>query len=101
MWMREHLSGITAPNERDFEDMRDWLAARRNLVRRSARRKTTMGLSKVVVLVAFADDGSREPTGVRISGPDGLWAQWGDMSPVERHAFRAPKRAKKRRKGTR
>ena len=60
-----------------------------------------MDLSKVVVLVAFANGGSREPTGVRISGPDGQWVQWGDMAPVERHVFRASKSAQKRAKRAR
>lgn len=27
-WMREHMSGISAPNERDFAEMREWLKER-------------------------------------------------------------------------
>jgi hypothetical protein len=28
-WMREHLTGISAPNDGDFEEMRRWIADRR------------------------------------------------------------------------
>ena len=54
-------------------------------------------LDGVTVLVAFENGGSRAPVGVRISGPDGQWAQWGDMNPVERVVFKPPQ-PKKRRK---
>lgn len=47
----------------------------------------SLDMNGVRVLVAFADGGGRAPTGVRIIGPDGQWAQWGDMSPVERVEF--------------
>jgi len=57
-----------------------------------------MNLTKgVTVLVAFEDGGSRAPTGVRISGPDGQWAQWGDMTPVDRATFVPKVKTKKRR----
>ena len=46
----------------------------------------------VTVLVAFVDGA---PVGARISGPDGQWAQWGDMNPVERVTFEPRKRSKR------